>query len=338
MDMAFWMMLAIFIAIALACTALFLNYRSSRKSTTMQKTAVIAGLANDYDLVSYINTDKNTITDYLISEKFRKICDHIDQELPSNKRLDELFKAIIHPDDFSQFLEDVERNKSMEILSKSPSYIVRFRSLFGKEIQYYQVKIARDQKKTNGFVIGIRNIDAETRRDEETKKLRKDLQATMQIANKDPLTGVGSTSAFKQKIQEWDSLISKRCNPPFAVVECDLNNLKKVNDKFGHESGNKYIKANCTVFCTIFKHSPVFRIGGDEFAILLTDKDFINRDKLLKELANCIDNSKEDSCEKISFAVGMSDFNPVIDTSLKDALRRADSFMYEHKRKLKENG
>lgn len=335
--MAFWMMLGIFIAIALACTALFLNYRSSRKSTTMQKTAVIAGLANDYDLVSYINTDKNTITDYLISEKFRKVYNHIDPELPSNKRLDELFKAIIHPDDFSQFLEDVERKKSMEILSTHPTYTVRFRAQFGKEIQYYQVKIARDQKKTNGFVIGIRNIDAETRRDEETKKLRKDLQATMQIANKDPLTGVGSTSAFKQKIKEWDSLISKRCNPPFAVVECDLNDLKKVNDKFGHGAGDEYLKANCTVFCSIFKHSPVFRIGGDEFAILLTDKDFINRDKLLKELAGCIDNSKDDNSEKISFAVGMSDFNPVIDTSLKDSLKRADQLMYEHKRKLKES-
>lgn len=141
------MMLGIFIAIALACTALFLNYRSSRKSTTMQKTAVIAGLASDYDLVTYLDDDKKTATNYLVSENFRNIYSHIDPALPSNKRLDELFKAIIHPDDFSQFLDDVERKKSMEILSTHPTYTVRFRAQFGKEIQYYQVKIARDQKK-----------------------------------------------------------------------------------------------------------------------------------------------------------------------------------------------
>lgn len=336
--MAYWMMLGIFIAIALACTALFLNYRSSRKSATMQKTAVIAGLASDYDLVTYLDDDKKTATNYLVSENFRNIYSHIDPALPSNKRLDALFKAIVHPEDFTQFLEDVDRKKSIKILSTEPSYIVKFRAIINSEVKYYHVKLARDKSKIHGFVLGIRNIDAETRREEETNKLRKDLQITKRIANKDPLTGVGNSSAFMQKIQEWDSLISKHCNPPFAIVECDLNDLKKVNDKFGHEAGDEYLKANCTVFCSIFKHSPVFRIGGDEFAILLTESDFANRDKLIKELASCIENSAEIASKKISFAVGMSDFNPVIDTSLKDSLKRADYFMYEHKRKQKENG
>ena len=331
-------LLFIFGAISVCATFAFLLYRSSRKSATMQKTAVIAGLAYDYDLIAYVDGHRNTVTDYLVSDKIKKIYTSIDPALPSNRRLDELLKKIIHPDDFRQFLANVDRNKSTEILQREPSYVVNFRAVFDGQIQQFQMKLAMDKRKAYGFVLGIRNTEAESRREEENRKLKRELQATMQIANRDSLTGVGSVSAFSQKILEWDVMIASGGNPPFAIVECDLNDLKKVNDSLGHEAGNEYIKVNCAVFCSIFKHSPVFRIGGDEFAILLSGEDFDNREALLAELKSRISGGPEIASKKISFAVGMSEFNPVIDTGFRDTLKRADYFMYEHKRTVKENG
>jgi GGDEF domain-containing protein len=49
----------------------------------------------------------------------------------------------------------------------------------------------------------------------------------------------------------------------------DLNDLKHINDRYGHERGDEYIVNCCRLICQVFKHSPVFRIGGDEFVALL---------------------------------------------------------------------
>ena len=70
----------------------------------------------------------------------------------------------------------------------------------------------------------------------------------------------------------------------FGIVMFDLNNLKMINDKFGHEAGDSYIVKNCKMICTTFKHSPIVRIGGDEFVAILTGKDLLNAEKLLKEM------------------------------------------------------
>jgi len=58
--------------------------------------------------------------------------------------------------------------------------------------------------------------------------------------------------------------------PEFGVIGCDVNGLKKINDTLGHKAGDEYICAACKMLCEYFKHSPVFRIGGDEFVVILT--------------------------------------------------------------------
>ena len=56
----------------------------------------------------------------------------------------------------------------------------------------------------------------------------------------------------------------------------DVNNLKKANDKFGHDIGNELIKNAANVLTQTFKNSSVFRIGGDEFAVVLNSADYNN--------------------------------------------------------------
>ena len=56
--------------------------------------------------------------------------------------------------------------------------------------------------------------------------------------------------------------------PGFAITILDVNDLKKVNDNEGHKAGDQFIRDACRIICTTFKRSPVFRVGGDEFAVL----------------------------------------------------------------------
>lgn len=69
----------------------------------------------------------------------------------------------------------------------------------------------------------------------------------------------------------------------FAIAVFDLNNLKDINDRLGHEVGDQYIKNACRVICDSFKHSPVFRVGGDEFAVFLENTDYWVRERIMQQ-------------------------------------------------------
>jgi electron-transferring-flavoprotein dehydrogenase len=74
--------------------------------------------------------------------------------------------------------------------------------------------------------------------------------------------------------EKINAAIEKGEQEPFAVAVFDINDLKKVNDLHGHKEGDACIRAACKKICTIFDHSPVFRVGGDEFIAILSGADY----------------------------------------------------------------
>lgn len=315
---------------AIVCSVL-LWWKNRRGRQKKQRTAVIASLASDYDLVAYLDVEKSKVTLFQVCEIFRKVFDGIDHSLPSNLQLDEFFKAVIVPKDFNQFLINVNPKNIIEVLSTQPSYTVRFRIFVHDEPCYYQIKLTYDKRRRNCYVIGMRNIDYEVRREQENKELKESLKETTLVAYKDALTGVGNASALTYRFDELDKAIASGTATSFAIIECDLNRLKQVNDSLGHDAGNTYIKNNCKVFCDVFKHSPVYRAGGDEFVILLFGEDYTQRHELFQKLQSRSTLWKQADCNCISFAAGMSDFDPKYDTSVRSVINRADEQMYGNK-------
>ena len=121
---------------------------------------------------------------------------------------------------------------------------------------------------------------------------------------------------------------------PFGLVVCDTNDLKKINDSQGHVAGDEYIKQSAKLLCNIFDHSPVFRVGGDEFVVFLRGDDYSNRDKLMQKLQHQVwDNLKAKSGPVL--ASGMAVFTPEKDCLVTEILNRADKAMYKNKRDLK---
>ncbi len=166
------------------------------------------------------------------------------------------------------------------------------------------------------------------------KKQKEEIGSAKQVAYRDPLTGVKSKNAYVEAVEKLNDSIKKEIITDLGIMVFDLNDLKTVNDTLGHEAGDQYIKDGCMMICNKFAHSPVFRIGGDEFAVILQGSDFDNRESLISEFENeVVENLKED---KVVVASGLEIYDPNKDKSVDDIFERADKKMYERKKSLKE--
>ena len=124
----------------------------------------------------------------------------------------------------------------------------------------------------------------------------------------------------------------------FGVLMLDLNYLKEANDTYGHDVGNKLIAGASHLIADTFKRSPVFRIGGDEFVVILQNRDLEERNFLFEAFdAECAHTFVEINNTQlpISIAKGFSMFDPAKDTQFSDVFNRADEEMYINKKIMK---
>lgn len=147
----------------------------------------------------------------------------------------------------------------------------------------------------------------------------------------DGLTGVKNKNAHREMVRRIDKQIEEG-NARFAVCMLDVNNLKQINDNLGHEEGDKIIVGCCYTLCKGFSHSPVFRIGGDEFVAIIEGDDYENRLQIYDKLRR---NEIEVKNVKYNFAVGMATFEPGSDHCFNDTFKRADQDMYLNKKAMK---
>lgn len=158
------------------------------------------------------------------------------------------------------------------------------------------------------------------------------------LAYADALTSLRNKGAFDICIREIQTQLDAHDDAAFAVCIFDCNNLKKVNDQNGHDKGDIYLRETAGIICEVYEHSPVFRIGGDEFAALLKDRDYQNREALLRQFdERCMEKRRQNTnaWEQVDVARGMAVYDAGEDESASDVVRRADKNMYENKWKSK---
>lgn len=159
-----------------------------------------------------------------------------------------------------------------------------------------------------------------------------------QLATRDALTGIRNRTAYDREVQEMEWSMDDGLTD-FGMAVVDLNFLKRINDVHGHENGNIAIKKLCAIVCTIFAHSPVFRIGGDEFVVILKNRDFEQAEALIASFKAQITALQNDASlapwERVSAAIGYACYDSTTDTSVVHVFRRADKAMYACKKAMK---
>lgn len=156
----------------------------------------------------------------------------------------------------------------------------------------------------------------------------------------DALTHVKNKGAFSKVLGEIQEQINSGSISEFAIGIFDCDNLKVINDRYGHDKGDVYLITATRAICEIFKHNPVFRIGGDEFAVILRNEDYSNMDTLMelfdKRTEDTNANAKE-PWEEIWISKGFSVFDKNTDKASEAVMKRADQLMYENKRERKKH-
>ena len=174
---------------------------------------------------------------------------------------------------------------------------------------------------------------------QELKASQRVAKTMTELASKDALTGVKNKSLHKKAMELINEKIKKGEKVEFGFAMVDLNYLKTINDDYGHNNGDAAIVNLCNLICDTFAHSPVYRIGGDEFVVLLRNHDYQNVEMLVDRFNKAIeerwDNKDLEISERISAAIGYAKYDPARDTSAEDVFKRADRSMYDRKWTMK---
>ena len=185
-----------------------------------------------------------------------------------------------------------------------------------------------------GYLLGICALHSLVVEDE-----RKSRQSQLDEANFrvsiDSLTGAMTKYAYVDAESKIDAQIDNGELGPMATVVFDLNDLKKINDTKGHQAGDKYIIDSVKLIKEYFRNIPVYRVGGDEFAIILTGDDYERKEAMLRAFNEKIDDNVEKG-NIIVISAGTADYDPERDSTIIQVFTRADREMFVRKRSLKE--
>lgn len=148
------------------------------------------------------------------------------------------------------------------------------------------------------------------------------------LAYYDVLTELKNRRAFEKDAEEMEGK-----GTPFWILSMDADNLKKVNDTYGHQRGDEFLKEIADSMGEIFRQENSYRFGGDEFAVLLADKEEKEISGLIKDFKTNLQKGHT-AAFPVSVSVGAA-FCP--DGGYQDVLEEADRKMYQEKEKFKES-
>ncbi|MBP5198405.1 MAG: GGDEF domain-containing protein [Lachnospiraceae bacterium] len=303
---------------------------SKKERTSSQRhISVLASLAEDFMNIMYADLDTNRIIDYYDDSLTFYGKDRL-LRATVTEHIKVFINNMVYLPDQEYIREQLTKENILKELDLKGAFAVKFRMETNDGYSYFELKIVKDRNMpdTNRIIAAIHNVDNEMKKDME---YRAQLLEAVDMANSDALTGVRNKNAYlvmEEKLMK-QSLSGK--DTKYAIVMCDVNSLKETNDSLGHSAGDVLIRNVSGVISSVYKHSPVYRIGGDEFIVVLTGADYEHRDELLSELKSLTKAPGDD----MSFAAGMAVYSPDVDTGVSTVFKRADQEMYKNKRAMK---
>ncbi len=238
----------------------------------------------------------------------------------------------VHPEDQELFHSHVTKENVLAAIERNGSFSLGYRLLSDGLPTYVRLQAVMVMEGDKPLlIIGLLDEDAQVKQMHEYER---NLLVAKKQAVIDPLTGVKNKHAYAEWEERIDAAIAKDEQDPFAVVVCDINDLKAVNDRYGHKEGDTCIRRACARICSVFAHSPVFRVGGDEFVVILTLGDYERRTELV-DMVVAVPTEELEHKVGDTIAAGMAEFQKERHPSLLSVFEEADKAMYARKRLMK---
>ena len=306
------------------------KHQKETQKKTVTFGQIAESLASNYDEIYYVDIADSSYVCYQVN--------NIYGQLEINKSGEDFYSEalsnipqIVHKQDRDQIEEFLKKDDMISKMENRKGCSINYRIMVSGKSQYARMSVRKSSDGTH-FIIAVENVNNEIQKE---KRHLKELNTEKELARRDELTGVKNKTAYKELEASVQGNIDNGLDYlNFALVVCDTNDLKRINDTLGHAAGDEYIRASAKLLCDIFVHSPVFRVGGDEFVIFLRGNDYSIRFELMEKLRNCVLENKQ-AGEGVILASGMAEYLPGNDTLLSDIFDRADKEMYEDKQKLK---
>ncbi|WP_022778114.1 sensor domain-containing diguanylate cyclase [Butyrivibrio sp. AE3009] len=241
-------------------------------------------------------------------------------------------KKFVYLEDLDYALSQLTRENILKSIEDNGVFTINYRIFINNEIRYCKIKVAfAEEKGGRQLIFGISDITDEVLHEQEVEQK---LIRARNEANVDGLTGVKNKHAYDNMEKQINRMIKDGSAPEFALVVLDINGLKTINDTLGHQAGDEFIKKGCSIICDVFRHCPVFRVGGDEFVVVIQGRSYKHVDKIMQFWDKTIQESIANN--SVVIAAGMARFTD--DKEVKTVFARADALMYENKKALKSAG
>lgn len=313
-----------------------INRKIETDNKTKQNEEIMKILANEYSAVFYIELETGLVSLCNIPMTF-------DEEFRSALRTStypELWRMYVlkrvHNSDAEFLLKFTDPEYVINMLRAKNSFSYIYRVGDETDFKYFELKLVKgEQGDPKSFVLGIADKDDAIRTQQEQQH---QLELALIMAQKDSLTGVRNRTAYDIAESKLNKDVESGAVKEYAIAMFDANGLKKANDMYGHEKGNLLLINTSKLICDTFKHSQVFRIGGDEFLCLLVGEDYQSRDRLMGRIRSVIRKNEEKGdpiYENVSIASGLAVYNPATDKSASNVFEKADKLMYENKARMK---
>ena len=170
------------------------------------------------------------------------------------------------------------------------------------------------------------------------KSIIKPMRSLEHRAYRDTLTGLPNRTAYYERNQLLDRGIADG-TADFSILMIDVNYLKRMNDIYGHEKGNEYLKNSARLISDVFGSESTYRIGGDEFVVIAEGESQSRSEALIRRLKAAIARLQSDGSlqpwQRISSAIGLASYDRSVDSCTEDVLKRADAAMYRDKVAMK---
>ncbi len=226
------------------------------------------------------------------------------------------------------FVEDDKKALSME---KPYIFFEDVRDAAGNKRQFQTTKLKFIDASGRECLLGLcQDVTEAMQIKQEYDKMLANAQTKAHV---DALTGIRNKTAYLELEAKMDKKIKEGCQQEFAITIFDVNNLKEINDTLGHQAGDDYIKQACRIICQKFKHSPVFRVGGDEFVAISEGEDYDNIEELISFFGEY--NKEASRIGGIVIACGMVRYTD--EENMASLFKQADKKMYENKSFLKQD-